>query len=212
MASNPSFKRAVLVGMGVVGAALVLDGILMPFLSHEMTTIPVHHLLHTGMALGAGLLAMALAARLPQRERERTWWVIPAVLAPAASLFLMWPSEYAALMSHPWLHALDHLGIALCGILSIYAAQAYVRGLGWPMLVLVVAMNAAAAGGFGVSPGLVNPSALQASAASSGASAAVAGGSPVSGSALCVAPDPSPAGFREKPAAASGAQPGPNSR
>lgn len=153
MQNNQPTKRTTLIAMGVVGALLVLDGVTMPLRAHEMTTIPVHHLLHAGMAVGAGLLAMALAAKMPARNRETIGWVIPAVLAPAAGLFLMWPTEYAYLMDHPWLHLLDHLGIALCSVLAVFAAQAYSRGLGWPILVLLVAMDAGAASGFGISRG-----------------------------------------------------------
>ncbi len=145
---QPSRVRIV---MGVIGATIALGGVVAPLISHEMTTIAVHHLLHAGMAAGAGLLALAIA---PVRiARERSAWIWPAVIAPAIGLLLMWPSEYAYLMSHRWLHLLDHLSIALMTFLAVYAAQAYVRGLGWLMLVLVVAMDAACAGGFGVSPG-----------------------------------------------------------
>jgi cytochrome c553 len=153
MENNHSIRRTTRIGIGIFGAILMLDGIVAPLYMHEMTTIRVHHLLHAGMAVCAGLLALILASLLPLRNREGTWWVIPAVLAPAVGLFLMWPSEYAYLMDHPWLHFLDHLGIALCSLLAVFAAQAYVRGLGWPMLLLLVAMDVGAAGGFGVSPG-----------------------------------------------------------
>jgi hypothetical protein len=149
--------------MGVIGVVMALDGLTVPFRMHEMTTIPVHHLLHAGMAAGAGLVAMALAANLPVRDRERSWWVLPAVLAPAIGMVLMWPSAYARLMGHAWLHFLDHLGIVVCSALAVFAAQAYVRGLGWPVLVLLVGMDAAAAGGFGSSPGpspLLSPPAI----------------------------------------------------
>ena len=143
---------------GVTGAIIALGGVTAPIFSHDMTTIAVHHLLHAGMAIGAGLLALSLAP--PRNERERSFWIWPAVLAPAIGILLMWPSEYAYLMTHRWLHLLDHLSIALVTLLAVYAAQAYVRGLGWFMLVLVVAMDAACAGGYGVSPGpsfLLNP-------------------------------------------------------
>jgi hypothetical protein len=153
MNQSDSTRRKIFLGMGIVGVLLVLDGVTVPLRTREMTTIPVHHLLHAGMAIGAGLLAMALAVKLPRQNRETTWWVVPAALAPIVGLFLMWPSEYAYLMSHPWLHLLDHLGIALCSVLAVFAAQAYVRGLGWPMLVLLVAMDAGAAGGFGITAG-----------------------------------------------------------
>jgi cytochrome c551/c552 len=151
--NNTTSRRIVLIGVGIVGTVIMGYGILVVLFSHELTTIPVHHLLHAGMAVGAGMLAMALAACLPPRERERSGWVLPAVLAPTVGLFLMWPTEYAYLMGHPWLHVLDHVGIALCSVLAVFSAQAYVRGLGWPMLVLLIGMDAAAAGGFGVSPG-----------------------------------------------------------
>lgn len=153
MNNNRTMKRSALVGIGMVGAVIVLIGVAKPLFSHGMTTIPAHHLLHAVMALGAGLLAMAWAARLPLRDRERSWWSIPAVMAPAAGLLLMWPSLYTYLLPHLWLHVLVHAGFALCSLLAVYAAQAYVRGMGWPMLVLLVGMAAAAAGGYGVSPG-----------------------------------------------------------
>jgi hypothetical protein len=153
MENSNTLRRIALIGTGIVGAMIMGNGVVVVLYSHEMTTIPVHHLLHAGMAVGAGMLAMALAACLPPRNRERSGWSIPAVLAPIAGLLLMWPSEYAYLMDHPWLHLLDHLGIAVCSVLAVFSAQVYVRGLGWPMLVLVVGMDAAAAGGFCISPG-----------------------------------------------------------
>jgi cytochrome c2 len=153
MNNNLKLRRTALIGPGILGTLIMAHGITVVIYSHELTTIPVHHLLHAGMAVGAGMLAMALATLLPQQNRERSGWVIPAVLAPAVGLLLMWPSEYAYLMSHPFMHVLDHVGIALCSVLAVFAAQAYVRGLGWPMLALVIGMDAAAAGGFGVSPG-----------------------------------------------------------
>jgi cytochrome c553 len=153
MNKNLKLKRIALIGTGILGTLIMLHGITVVVYSRELTTIPVHHLLHAGMAVGAGMLAMALATLLPPQKRERTGWVIPAVLAPAVGLLLMWPSEYAYLMGHPFMHVLDHVGIALCSVLAVFAAQAYVRGLGWPMMVLLIGMDAAAAGGFGVSPG-----------------------------------------------------------
>ena len=137
--------------MGVIGAVIAGGGVIAPLVSHETTTIAVHHLLHAGMAVGAGLLALSLPAT--RIDRERSFWIWPAVTAPAIGVLLMWPSEYAHLISHPWPHSLEHLCIVMVTLLAVYAAQAYVRGLGWLMLVLVVAMDAACAGGFGVSPG-----------------------------------------------------------
>ena len=171
-------RRIVNVGMGIAGVLISLDGLTMPFRMHGMmTTIAVHHLLHSGMAVGAGLLGMSLAANLPRRDRERSGWVLPAVLAPVIGLALMWPSEYPYLMGKPLLHFLDHLGIVLSSVLAVFAAQAYVRGLGWPMLVLLVGMDAAAAGGFGVSPGPSDLLSPQASAETSGMESSMMPGS-----------------------------------
>lgn len=153
MNNNTPSGRIARIAIGIVGVVIMSYGTLIVLFSRELTTIPVHHLLHAGMAVGAGMLAMALAAGLPSRERERSGWVVPAVLAPAVGLLLMWPSEYAYLMGHPWLHVLDHVGIAVCSVLAVFSAQAYVRGLGWPMLVLLIGMDVAAAGGFGINPG-----------------------------------------------------------
>jgi hypothetical protein len=150
MNNSGTLKRNTLIAIGVVGAVIMSYGIVVVAFSHRMTTIPEHHLLHAGMAIGAGMLGIALAALLPVRSWERSWWSIPAVLAPAVGLFLMWPSAYAYLMGNPLLHVLDHVGIALSSVVAVFAAQVYVRGLGWPMLILVVGMDAAAAGGFGV--------------------------------------------------------------
>lgn len=171
MKADSPWKRYFNIGMGVYGAVIALDGLTVPFRSHDMTTIAVHHLLHAGMVAGMGLLAMSLAVIWQRRDRERAWWALPAALMPVAGLFLMWPSEYANLMSHPWLHFLDHLGIALTSGLAVFAAQAYVRGLGWPMLAMMVAMNAAAAGGFGITfgPGNAQPETAPATVAESSA-------------------------------------------
>ncbi|MEO6923130.1 MAG: c-type cytochrome [Acidobacteriaceae bacterium] len=147
--------RKTTIGMGAVGVIVMMAGGYIA--ARNMMSIPVHHLVHAVMALGAGMLALAMAERLPPRSTERSLWVLPATLAPIFGLFLMWPSEYAYLMAHPALHLLDHAGIIGLSCLAVYAAQAYVRGLGWPMLILLVAMNATAAGGFGVAPA---PSAL----------------------------------------------------
>lgn len=151
MKASDSITRTPYVGMGSVGAVFMVGGIAAT-MHMGMTSIPVHHLLHAGMTLGAGMLALALAARLPPRHSERSVWIISVILAPILGLILMWPSEYAYLMEHHGLHMLDHAGIIAFSWLAVYAAQAYVRGLGWPMLVLMVSMNAAAAGGFGVAP------------------------------------------------------------
>lgn len=156
MKTGDPFTRIAYAGIGGIGAVIVAGGIAGTLLL-GMTSIPTHHLLHAIMSLGAGMLAIALAAMLPRQSSERGFWVVPAIVAPLLGLFLMWPSEYAYLMEHPTLHMLDHLGIIALSWLAVFAAQAYVRGLGWPMLILMVGMNATAAGGFGAS---ARPSAL----------------------------------------------------
>ncbi len=91
--------------------------------------------------------------------------------------------------SYPLLHFFDHLGIALCSVLAVFAAQAYVRGLGWPMLVLLVAMDAGAAGGFGVSPGPSDLLSPQASAETSEMGTTGVAGSMMAGSGMSVPPN-----------------------
>jgi len=157
MKASNSTSRMITGGMVVVGTILIFGVSAATLSPLGMTSIPVHHLLHAAMTLGAGMVAIVLAARLPVKYSERSVWVVSAVLAPIFGLLLMWPSEYAYLMDHHGLHLLDHVGIIAFSGLAVFAAQAYVRGLGWPMLVMMVAMNAAAAGGFGVAPA---PSAL----------------------------------------------------
>ncbi len=163
--------------MGLIGLVVALAGVLAPLFSHEMTSIAMHHLLHAGMAVGAALFAIALSP-WDRKPRERSGWLWLAVIAPAIGLLLMWPSEYAYLMSHRWLHFLDHLSIAAVTFLAVYASQAYVAGLGWLMAALVVAMDAACAGGFGVSPGpsflLAQKPALAASASGQAAASTAA--------------------------------------
>lgn len=144
--------RITLVGMGAVGTLIMAAGVLATLRPMRPTSIPEHHLLHAGMAIGAGLLAMALAGRRSTRSAEgRTLWAVVATLGPIFGFILMWPSEYAYLMQHPWLHMLDHIGILAFSWLAVFGAQVYVRGLGWPMLILVVGMDAAAASGYGIS-------------------------------------------------------------
>ncbi len=155
MTTGDSISQMKYVALGIAGTVIMVIGGIAATL--YAMSIPVHHLLHAGMALGAGVLAIALAARLPVERSERSVWVICAILAPIFGLLLMWPSEYAYLMEHHRLHMLDHIGIIAFSGLAVFAAQAYARGLGWPMLVLMVVMDGTAAGGFGVSPG---PSAL----------------------------------------------------
>lgn len=163
--------------LGILGAFMTGYGIFIVVFSHRITTIPEHHLLHAGMVVGTSLLALALARFLPKTDRERTWWTIPAILAPALSLFLMWPSLYTYMMSRPALHVLDHVGIAFLSLLAVFAAQAYTRGLGWVMMVLIIGMNVGAAGGFGSSPksnGAMDMSSMDMSHDSQAAEAALA--------------------------------------
>ena len=151
MTEISGWRKRMRVVLSGAGALIALAGVTAPLESSHMTTIAVHHLLHAGLAFGAGLLALMMARS--REDPERVGWVWPAIVAPALGLAFMWPSEYAWLMAHPWLHVLDHLSIALMAGLAVYASEAYWRGLGGLMLVLVVAMDAAAAGGFGVSRG-----------------------------------------------------------
>lgn len=193
MSVDSPIKRITSIFMGVVGALIVLAGIVATYHTDQMMSIPMHHLLHAGMAVGAGMLAIALANRWPALRKERVTWAIVASLAPIFGLALMWPSEYMYLMEHPGLHSLDHLGIALFSWLAVFGAQLYVRGLGWPMLVLMVAMDAGAAAGFGVSPPPSSLLSLPLSTVTSGNMEGMSGSMSGMGPNHTMAPAPAPA-------------------
>lgn len=53
MKASDSITRTPYVGMGSVGAVFMVGGIAAT-MHMGMTSIPVHHLLHAGMTLGAG--------------------------------------------------------------------------------------------------------------------------------------------------------------
>ncbi|MCC6240889.1 MAG: c-type cytochrome [Phycisphaerales bacterium] len=139
--------------LGILGLLITIYGITVIAFSPRITTIPEHHMLHAGMVIGTSLLALALAKwLLSASNRESALWAIPATLAPALSLLLMWPTLYIYMMNRPVIHMLDHIGIALLSLIAVFSAEAYVRGQGWVIAVLVIGMNVGAAGGFGSSP------------------------------------------------------------
>ncbi|TAM58885.1 hypothetical protein EPN52_09595 [bacterium] len=126
---------------------------IVPALKPEEVPIAEHHLFHAAVILLA-VIAATLAARGPSRDREQgsPLWLVPIIVGPLAMMFLMWPSTYDYLDTHPLAHALDHVAIALFGYLGAYGGQRYVRGLGWVVGLATVGMAVLAAGGFGFAP------------------------------------------------------------
>jgi hypothetical protein len=113
----------------------------------------VHHLLHAAVILGGVIVGLLLYDPARARpEREHPVWLVLAIGAPIAAMFLMWPSEYAFLDKHPGGHAIEHLGLVVLGFLTAYAGQRYARGIGWAMSLGLLFMALVAALGFGVSP------------------------------------------------------------
>jgi hypothetical protein len=117
-------------------------------------TIPVHHVLHTVMIFGAALAAVLFTWPGATGSRGSAAWLILAVVAPVAAMFLMWPSDYSVFEGAPALHAAQHLGLASLGFLTGYSGQRYAAGIGVAMSASLILMGLLAAGGFGVSPGL----------------------------------------------------------
>ena len=144
-------RRAAALVLGVVTLAIALR----PLVSGgaDLPT-PEHHLWHG--ALLAGAAASALLLTRPgddaQSSQGRYLWLLLAVVAPIAAMFLMWPSEYALLDRNPGGHVLEHLGLVALGFLTAYAGQRYARGVGWLTAGGAIGMALVSAAGYGVSP------------------------------------------------------------
>ncbi|TAM75544.1 hypothetical protein EPN44_08835 [bacterium] len=136
-----------------VMVAATLAAAIIPSLRPEDVPIAEHHLFHAGIILLA-VVAAALVVGGPSGAREQGsgLWLVPVVAAPLAMMFLMWPSTYDYLDTHPLAHALDHIGLAVLGFAGAYGGQRYVRGVGWLVGLATVGMAVIAAGGFGFAP------------------------------------------------------------
>ncbi|HEX5275485.1 MAG TPA: c-type cytochrome [Candidatus Rubrimentiphilum sp.] len=130
-----------------------------------MSTLPVitgdkdiaiqpHHLDHAVLMLLGAIAGLAIS--VPRSEREAAPWLWAAILCPPAAMLLMSPSFYAVVDRSPWLHVFDHLVFFGLGLVTAYAGQRYVRGVGVATAVMLETMAIVAAFGYGVAPAAAN--------------------------------------------------------
>lgn len=118
-------------------------------------SIKDHHLQHLWFLIGGGLWGIALArwlARRPGWHDQRAAWLIPALLAPLAAMFLMWPSAYPYVEARPLLHASMHGVFVLLGALTTFSGYQYTRSVSWLLGGTLAVMAWLAAYFFGVAP------------------------------------------------------------
>ncbi len=113
-----------------------------------------HHLDHAVLMLLGAIAGLALYT--PRGDRESAPWLWAAVLCPLLAMLLMSPSLYAVVDRSPWLHVLDHLVFLALAMLTAYAGQRYVRGVGVATAILLESMAVVAAFGYGVAPAAAN--------------------------------------------------------
>lgn len=85
--------------------------------------------------------------------RGRGAWLLPALVAPLATMFVMWPSTYEYIEAHAFLHAMEHGAFIVLGGITTYAGFRFARSTGWLLGAIVTVMAWAAAFGYGVAPG-----------------------------------------------------------
>ncbi len=117
-------------------------------------SIKDHHLQHLWFLIGGGLWGIALARWLANRrpgDRQGVW-LVPALLAPMAAMFLMWPSAYPYVEARPLLHSSMHALFIGLGALTTFAGYRYTRVVGWLLGGSLAVMAWLAAFFFGVTP------------------------------------------------------------
>jgi mono/diheme cytochrome c family protein len=142
-----------IVFVGSVLAGIVLSA--MPVITGERgIAVQPHHLDHAVLMLLGAIAGLALYKGGNDREFPPWLWV--AVLCPLLAMLLMSPSLYVVINRSPWLHVLDHLVFVALAILTAYAGQRYVRGVGVASALLLESMAIVAAFGYGVAPAATN--------------------------------------------------------
>lgn len=146
----------------VVGLLFVLQGVFLIGLPPPETSIHDHHIEHLFYMVGGALWGVGLAQlllgdkdRMPRDETGRprighSAWLIAAILAPAAVMFLMWPSMYEYIEARPWIHAWVHLWYVILSVVTTFAGYMFSKSAGWVLSAVVGVMAWAAAFGFGV--------------------------------------------------------------
>lgn len=142
-----------LVALGVVAIVVAALHLGLP---DPDVSIRNHHIQHAFFVLGGALLGVALA-----RGRARpaagaghgaNAWLLPAIAAPLAIMFAMWPSSYEYIEERPLLHMAEHGVFIVLAAITTFAGWRFSRGTGWLLGGMATAMAWAAAFGFGVTP------------------------------------------------------------
>lgn len=137
-------------GLALLAAAVVFA--LAPLYRSGDASIPVHHLFHSIMLLGAAVAGLMLTTPQGNSEGHNVGLLVLAFVFPVIAMFLMWPSEYAIFERSPVLHAGEHLGLVLLGFLTAFAGRRYTAGVGVAATVSLLIMSFLAIGGYGTSP------------------------------------------------------------
>lgn len=117
-------------------------------------SIKDHHLQHLFFLIGGGLWGIALARWLARRRprEQQGAWLVPALVAPMAAMFLMWPSAYPYVEARPALHMSMHVVFVALGALTTFAGYQYTRVVSWLLGGSLAVMAWLAAFFFGVTP------------------------------------------------------------
>lgn len=146
-----TFRQFILAASAITGITLST----MPVITGDKDiAIQPHHLDHA-LLMFLGIVA-GLAAYAPRDDRESARWLWAAALCPLVAMLLMSPSLYAMVDRSPWLHVLDHVIFLALGMVTAYAGQRYVRGVGVAAAVMLETMAVVAAFGYGVAPAAAN--------------------------------------------------------
>lgn len=144
-------RRRQLWAWAILAATVVFA--LAPLYREGEVSVPLHHLLHVVMLVGAAVSALLLVSPVAL-SRGRALWLILSIVSPLLAMFLMWPSDYSVFERSPMLHVAQHLGLVVFGFLTGYAGQRYAAGIGVVMSLSLGLMGLLAIGGYGVSPPL----------------------------------------------------------
>lgn len=141
----------------VLGLLAILVARLELGLPDPHASVANHHLQHLFFVVGGALWGIALGRALARPAGDdpsrRDVWLIPAILAPAAVMFAMWPTSYPYIEARPFLHFIEHMVFIVLSAVATYSAYRYAQQIGWVQGVTLSAMALLAVYGFGVTPG-----------------------------------------------------------
>lgn len=155
MTTKRKFPYGIVV-MVLIGWVLIVIATLHNAFWEPGHTISTHHIQHLLYLAGGSLWGIAAAQFLENRrprERRQGKWLIPALLAPMAAMFIMWPSTYAYVEARPLLHMSEHAVFIILGIVTTYGGWQWATVTSWLLGGSLAAMSLFAAFFFGVGPG-----------------------------------------------------------